>query len=221
MGCKVNLIIYILDVTLHRHHRYLNILFCFICCPRRRGFSCVCSYMSSSSCGSVLQEEAEVSTNQNGPAEAPPSADSRPSTVSLPLPPYDPDTPVGEKGLDSEWPVAMATAALLTHHFFAFQAWNTWRKVSTAVSASCSTPTRTPPRRRTAAAVCTTTSCRWVTWPRPHPHLKLAWHHLLLPEIPGEGADQREEEEEEDHHHSVKLLSHAGVFFCFFLTSSL
>ncbi|XP_071362759.1 matrin 3-like 1.2 [Trachinotus anak] len=40
-------------------------------------------------------EEMEISTNQNGQTEAPPPAENKPSVASLPLPPYDPDTPMG------------------------------------------------------------------------------------------------------------------------------
>uniref|UniRef100_A0A4W6C3G9 Matrin 3-like 1.1 n=1 Tax=Lates calcarifer TaxID=8187 RepID=A0A4W6C3G9_LATCA len=42
-------------------------------------------------------EEMEPSTNQEGPTEAPPPANDKPSVASLPLPPYDPNTPIGEK----------------------------------------------------------------------------------------------------------------------------
>ncbi|XP_051275771.1 matrin 3-like 1.2 isoform X2 [Dicentrarchus labrax] len=41
------------------------------------------------------QEEMETSTNQNGPTEPPPLAETKPSVASLPLPPHDPDTPIG------------------------------------------------------------------------------------------------------------------------------
>ncbi|KAI9540957.1 hypothetical protein NQZ68_035698, partial [Dissostichus eleginoides] len=37
----------------------------------------------------------ETSTNQNGDTEAPPPTEIRPITASLPLPPHDPDTPIG------------------------------------------------------------------------------------------------------------------------------
>ncbi|GLD70549.1 matrin 3-like 1.2 isoform X2 [Lates japonicus] len=40
-------------------------------------------------------EEMEPSTNQEGPTEAPLPAEDKPSVASLPLPPYDPDTPIG------------------------------------------------------------------------------------------------------------------------------
>lgn len=39
----------------------------------------------------------EISTNQNGQMEAPPPAENKPSAASLPLPPFDPDSPIGEK----------------------------------------------------------------------------------------------------------------------------
>ncbi|KAL3060925.1 hypothetical protein OYC64_009189 [Pagothenia borchgrevinki] len=41
------------------------------------------------------QEVIETSTNENGDTEAPPPAEIRPITASLPLPPHDPDTPIG------------------------------------------------------------------------------------------------------------------------------
>ncbi|KAG7464218.1 matrin-3-like isoform X1 [Solea senegalensis] len=41
------------------------------------------------------EEPVEMSTNQDGQTEAPPSAENKPSAASLPLPPYDADTPVG------------------------------------------------------------------------------------------------------------------------------
>lgn len=41
-------------------------------------------------------EEMETSTNQNGQTETPPPVDTKPSSAALPLPPYDPETPVGE-----------------------------------------------------------------------------------------------------------------------------
>ncbi|XP_034399546.1 matrin 3-like 1.2 isoform X2 [Cyclopterus lumpus] len=43
------------------------------------------------------QAEAEMDTsaNQNGRTEAPPPAENKPSVASLPLPPHDPDTPIG------------------------------------------------------------------------------------------------------------------------------
>lgn len=40
-------------------------------------------------------EDMETSTNQNGQAEAPPPAQSKPGVASLPLPPHDPDSPIG------------------------------------------------------------------------------------------------------------------------------
>ncbi|XP_044061918.1 matrin 3-like 1.2 isoform X2 [Siniperca chuatsi] len=40
-------------------------------------------------------EEMETSTNQNGPAEAAPPAENKPSVASLPLPPHDPNNPIG------------------------------------------------------------------------------------------------------------------------------
>ncbi|XP_039976056.1 matrin 3-like 1.2 isoform X2 [Xiphias gladius] len=40
-------------------------------------------------------EEMETSTNQNGQTEAPPPAENKPGVASLPLPPYDPDAPLG------------------------------------------------------------------------------------------------------------------------------
>uniref|UniRef100_A0A665U1A2 Matrin 3-like 1.1 n=1 Tax=Echeneis naucrates TaxID=173247 RepID=A0A665U1A2_ECHNA len=40
-------------------------------------------------------EEMETSTVQNGQTEAPPAAENKPSVASLPLPPYDPDAPIG------------------------------------------------------------------------------------------------------------------------------
>uniref|UniRef100_A0A3P9KJ51 Matrin-3 n=1 Tax=Oryzias latipes TaxID=8090 RepID=A0A3P9KJ51_ORYLA len=40
-------------------------------------------------------EEMETSTNQNGQTEAPPPVDTKPSSAALPLPPFDPETPVG------------------------------------------------------------------------------------------------------------------------------
>ncbi|XP_056238533.1 matrin 3-like 1.2 isoform X2 [Seriola aureovittata] len=45
----------------------------------------------------VKQEEEQVETliNQNGQAEAPPPAENKPTMASLPLRPYDPDTPIG------------------------------------------------------------------------------------------------------------------------------
>ncbi|KAF6737699.1 Matrin-3 [Oryzias melastigma] len=40
-------------------------------------------------------EDMETATNQNGQTEAPPPVDGKPSLAALPLPPYDPDTPIG------------------------------------------------------------------------------------------------------------------------------
>ncbi|RVE67602.1 hypothetical protein OJAV_G00104560 [Oryzias javanicus] len=40
-------------------------------------------------------EEMETSTNHNGQTEAPPPVDGKPSLAALPLPPYDPDSPIG------------------------------------------------------------------------------------------------------------------------------
>ncbi|CAI5653140.1 unnamed protein product [Oreochromis niloticus] len=42
-----------------------------------------------------LVEQMETSTNQSGETEAPPPAESKPSVASMPLPPYDPNTPIG------------------------------------------------------------------------------------------------------------------------------
>ncbi|XP_040903929.1 matrin 3-like 1.2 [Toxotes jaculatrix] len=41
------------------------------------------------------EEQMVTSTNQNGQTEAPPPTENKPSVASLPLPPYDPDTPIG------------------------------------------------------------------------------------------------------------------------------
>ncbi|XP_070769110.1 matrin 3-like 1.2 [Enoplosus armatus] len=41
------------------------------------------------------EEEMETSTNQNGQTEAPLPAENKPSVASLPLPPHDPDNPIG------------------------------------------------------------------------------------------------------------------------------
>ncbi|XP_074529628.1 matrin 3-like 1.2 [Halichoeres trimaculatus] len=43
----------------------------------------------------VKQEEMEISTNQNGQTEASLPPPTKPSVASLPLPPHDPDTPIG------------------------------------------------------------------------------------------------------------------------------
>uniref|UniRef100_UPI0037E809CE matrin 3-like 1.2 isoform X2 n=1 Tax=Semicossyphus pulcher TaxID=241346 RepID=UPI0037E809CE len=40
-------------------------------------------------------KQEEIPTNQNGQTEVPPPAQSKPSLASLPLPPHDPDTPIG------------------------------------------------------------------------------------------------------------------------------
>ncbi|XP_026040195.1 matrin 3-like 1.2 [Astatotilapia calliptera] len=42
-----------------------------------------------------LVEQMETSTNQSGETEAPPPAENKPSVASMPLPPYDPNTPIG------------------------------------------------------------------------------------------------------------------------------
>ncbi|XP_035766562.1 matrin-3-like [Neolamprologus brichardi] len=42
-----------------------------------------------------LVEQVETSTNQSGETEAPPPAENKPSVASMPLPPYDPNTPIG------------------------------------------------------------------------------------------------------------------------------
>ncbi|XP_030252364.1 matrin 3-like 1.2 isoform X3 [Sparus aurata] len=52
------------------------------------------------SCQEELKQEEqlnlmEISTNQNGQMEAPPPAENKPSAASLPLPPFDPDSPIG------------------------------------------------------------------------------------------------------------------------------
>lgn len=41
-------------------------------------------------------EQMETSTNQSGETEAAPPAENKPSVASMPLPPYDPNTPIGE-----------------------------------------------------------------------------------------------------------------------------
>ncbi|XP_030595088.1 matrin-3-like isoform X2 [Archocentrus centrarchus] len=41
------------------------------------------------------EEQMETLTNQDGQTEAPPPAENKPSTASLPLPPYDTTTPIG------------------------------------------------------------------------------------------------------------------------------
>ncbi|KAL7394941.1 hypothetical protein ABVT39_007552 [Epinephelus coioides] len=41
------------------------------------------------------QEEMETSTSQNGQTEAPPPAENKPTVASLPLPPHDPNNPIG------------------------------------------------------------------------------------------------------------------------------
>ncbi|XP_070692704.1 matrin 3-like 1.2 [Pempheris klunzingeri] len=41
------------------------------------------------------EEEIQTSTNQNGQTEAPPPPDNKPSVASLPLPPHDPNCPIG------------------------------------------------------------------------------------------------------------------------------
>lgn len=70
-------------------------------------------------CSSELQEvkqeeqaeETETSTNQNGQTEAPPPAENKPGVASLPLPPHDPNNPIGERtflllmNVDSNCPV--------------------------------------------------------------------------------------------------------------------
>lgn len=43
------------------------------------------------------EEEMETSTNQNGQTEAAPPPQTKPSVASLPLPPHDPDTPIGKR----------------------------------------------------------------------------------------------------------------------------
>lgn len=52
----------------------------------------------------VKQEEQlnfmEILSTHNGQMEAPPLADNKPSVASLPLPPFDPDSPIGEKTSD-------------------------------------------------------------------------------------------------------------------------
>lgn len=45
-------------------------------------------------------EEMEISANQNGQTEAAPPAENKPSVASLPLPPYDPNNPIGERSAD-------------------------------------------------------------------------------------------------------------------------
>uniref|UniRef100_A0A3P9B4D7 Matrin-3 n=1 Tax=Maylandia zebra TaxID=106582 RepID=A0A3P9B4D7_9CICH len=42
-----------------------------------------------------LVEQMETSTNQSGETVAPPPAENKPSVASMPLPPYDPNTPIG------------------------------------------------------------------------------------------------------------------------------
>ncbi|XP_039898928.1 matrin 3-like 1.2 isoform X2 [Simochromis diagramma] len=42
-----------------------------------------------------LVEQMETLTNQSGETEAPPPAENKPSVASMPLPPYDPNTPIG------------------------------------------------------------------------------------------------------------------------------
>ncbi|XP_042274294.1 matrin 3-like 1.2 isoform X1 [Thunnus maccoyii] len=57
------------------------------------------SDQSQKSCNEVKQEEQveemEISANQNGQTEAAPPAENKPSVASLPLPPYDPNNPIG------------------------------------------------------------------------------------------------------------------------------
>ncbi|XP_034545444.1 matrin 3-like 1.2 isoform X2 [Notolabrus celidotus] len=43
----------------------------------------------------VCEEETETSANQNGQTEAAPPPQTKPSVASLPLPPHDPETPIG------------------------------------------------------------------------------------------------------------------------------
>ncbi|XP_026185435.1 matrin 3-like 1.2 [Mastacembelus armatus] len=40
-------------------------------------------------------EEMEMSTSENGQTDTPPPAENKPSVAALPLPPYDPNTPIG------------------------------------------------------------------------------------------------------------------------------
>ncbi|TNN81877.1 hypothetical protein EYF80_007785 [Liparis tanakae] len=42
------------------------------------------------------EEQMETSSNQNGQTEAPPPAENKSNVASLPLPPHDPTTPIGE-----------------------------------------------------------------------------------------------------------------------------
>ncbi len=61
--------------------------------------------MNNCLCSSGLQEvkqeeqaeEMEMSTNQNRQTEAPPPAENKPSVASLPLPPHDPNNPIGKE----------------------------------------------------------------------------------------------------------------------------
>nr|XP_019968137.1 PREDICTED: matrin-3-like [Paralichthys olivaceus] len=43
----------------------------------------------------VKQEQMEMTLNQDRQTEPPPPAENKPSVASLPLPPHDPDTPIG------------------------------------------------------------------------------------------------------------------------------
>lgn len=68
-------------------------------------------------------EDMETSTNQNGQAEAPPPAQSKPGVASLPLPPHDPDSPIGifSTKRDMSHDLRRLTDVL----FVSVQVWNT------------------------------------------------------------------------------------------------
>lgn len=59
-------------------------------------YSWIKQFLSPQEKREELVEQMETSTNQSGETEAPPPAESKPSVVSMPLPPYDPNTPIGE-----------------------------------------------------------------------------------------------------------------------------
>lgn len=59
-------------------------------------YSWIKQILSSQEKQEELVEQMETSTNQSGETEAPPPAENKPSVASMPLPPYDPNTPIGE-----------------------------------------------------------------------------------------------------------------------------
>lgn len=63
-------------------------------------YSWIKQILSSQEKQEELVEQMETSTNQSGETEAAPPAENKPSVASMPLPPYDPNTPIGE---DTFW----------------------------------------------------------------------------------------------------------------------